>query len=91
MQEVGGGPFEGEDLVGDEECRIVQGQEEIRGLPVHGADIGCSGEGIEDLAAQAGEDIDLDGQEIDYMIGEYQLIGIIDGQETVIQSVTTRG
>ena len=80
---VSGGPLDGVDLVDGEECRFVHGQEvvEVDGdeYQVNGAPIGCSGNAV-----------NQEGQEITYQIGEYQLIGIIDGQETVVQSVTTR-
>ena len=72
-----------EDLDLDEddygECLVRHGQEEVRGVPVDGADIPCTGiPGV------------VEGQEITYQAGEeYQLLGIIDGQETVVQTVTT--
>ena len=60
------------------ECLVRHGEEEVRGVNVGGADIPCSGiPGV------------VEGQEITYQAGEeYQLLGIIDGQETVVQSVT---
>ena len=72
----------------DDECRFVHGEDEItvegQDLSVGGADLPCDG----DFTNVNGPD--MGGAVIDYQIGEYQLIGIIDGQETVVQSVTTR-
>ena len=79
-----------EDLVGDEECLIRHGQEEVRGAPIEGADIGCSGAALEEVADNLGVDVDLDGSPITYQIGEYQLLGIVDGRESVLRSVETR-
>jgi len=62
----------------DDECRVVHGQEEIRGAPVNGADIPCSGT----IAS-----VDIGGNPITYQNGEYQLIGIVDGRESVIRSI----
>ena len=74
----------------DQECKFVHGQDEVtidgQVVPVNGADIPCDGD-LTDLDPDA----DLGGGDITYQIGEYQLIGIIDGQETVVQSVQTQG
>jgi hypothetical protein len=80
-----------ENLVGDEECLIRHGADEVRGQEgLAGADIGCSGQALADLASNLGVEISVDGQEIDYVApDEYQLVGVVDGQETVIQSVDT--
>ena len=73
-----------------EECIVRHGENEVRGVEIGGAPIECSGTALEAAAADEGVDLDLGGSPIDYQIGEYQLLGIIDGQETVVQSVRTR-
>jgi flagellin-like protein len=69
------------------ECRFVHGAEEIElggsTLPINGADLPCR--------ATEGTGTPLDGltteNNISYEVGEYQLLGWIDGRQTVIQSV----
>jgi flagellin-like protein len=65
-----------------DECRVVHGQEEVRGSPVNGADLPCSGE-----LSILGTTIELGGSPITYQTGEYRLIGIVEGRESVIRSV----
>ena len=70
-------------LVDNEECLVRHGNDAIRAITagVGGADVPCTG--IPEV---------VEGQEITYQPdAEYQLIGIIDGQETVVQTVTTQG
>jgi flagellin-like protein len=91
---------DGDNLVGGEECRIIHGRETIAGFEVDGADIGCSGQTLATQAAAGNLDnVEPDnnqalegalGSEIDYEIGEYKLIGVINGEQTVVQSVVTR-
>ena len=66
-------------LSGYNECIVRHGFEEIRGgTPVNGADLPCSGvPGVSD------------GEPITYQRGEYQLLGVVDGQSSVVQTVST--
>ena len=62
----------------DKECRVIHGQETVRGSPVNGADLPCSGTVL---------GVDLGGRRIIKKKSEYQLIGIVDGRESVVRSV----
>ena len=80
----------GDDLVGDEECLVRHGEQEVRGATIGGADIGCSAQILEDLVTGLGFDADFAGDEISYEAdARYRLVGVVDGNEGVIQTVTT--
>lgn len=73
--------IEGELVTPNEhECVIRHGEDEITGQPVDSADIPCDGSGIDGL----------EGDDIRYETGaEYRIVGVVDGEEAVIKSVTT--
>ncbi|MDZ7687346.1 MAG: type IV pilin N-terminal domain-containing protein [Halobacteriales archaeon] len=82
-------PSTGDDLVepNQDECRVIHNKDEIRGESgVGGADLPCSGT-IEILGTEVA---DLGGNPITYQTGEYQLIGIVDGRESVIRAAEVR-
>jgi len=64
----------------DDECIIQHGRSEVAGQTVNLADIPCDGSGIDGL----------EGDDIRYETGaEYQIVGVVGGEEAVIESVTT--
>ena len=65
----------------EDECRIRHAAEEVAGQTIERADIPCDGSGVEGLEG------DVVRYEAFY---EYRLIGVIDGEEGVIQAVRTR-
>ena len=86
---------DGQDITLDEDdygqCKFVTGATDVsiggEDVETNGGDFPCEG-----LEEATGGEVEQEGQEITYQAGEeYQLIGIIDGQETVVQSLTTQG
>jgi hypothetical protein len=84
--EIKRGGFSQEEIEGnlvtpnDDECRIRHAANDVDGQRINGADIPCDGSGIRSMS----------GNDISYETGsDYQLIGIVDGSESVIQSVTS--
>jgi hypothetical protein len=64
----------------DDECVIKHAKTEVAGQTVASADIPCDGSGIDGL----------EGDDIRYETGaEYQIVGVVDGEEAVIETVTT--
>jgi hypothetical protein len=74
--------IEGELVMPNEhECRILHGENEVAGQTVDGSDIHCDGSDIDNLS----------GKEIQYEANaKYSLVGVVRGDEWVIQQVTTR-
>jgi hypothetical protein len=65
----------------DDECIIQHGRSEVAGQTVNLADIPCDGSGIEGL----------NGDDIRYETGaEYRIVGVVDGEEALIKSVSTQ-
>ena len=78
------------DLVGDEECLIRHGSQVVRDLPLGGADIGCSAQILNDFIEENLGRGGFAGGKISYESGaEYELVGEVDGDQNVIQSVKT--
>lgn len=66
----------------EDKCRILHGAAEVSGEAVDGADIPCDGSGVEGLF----------GDDVRYEAGaEYSLVGIVDGEESVIQTFRAHG
>ena len=87
-EELNAGAFSGfeiDALFGEEECKVIHSKNEVDGIDeeVGGADLPCSGN-----YGPLGED--KPGQDVTFEAdSEYQLIGVIDGQETVVRTVST--
>lgn len=76
----------GEDLVDGENCIVRHGLDDLHDVEVNGADIGCSGTRLVEIGASDS----VSGSEIEFEKGaEYQVLGIVNGEENVIRTIET--